>query len=67
MSTTPAARLARLKVGYPAWSISRVDGPGWRGFTAHREGWPRVNRTTVDGLEAALAGLDAAKAEDDAR
>ena len=36
MSRTPAAQLARLKVGFPDWSIRRVQPGKGAGFTAHR-------------------------------
>ena len=52
MSTTPAAVLARLKVTYQSWQISRTAD----GFTAVERGTGRrITADTVAQLETALA------------
>jgi hypothetical protein len=52
MSTTPAAVLARLKVTYQGWQISRTAD----GFTAVERGTGRtIAATTVTELETTLA------------
>jgi hypothetical protein len=52
VSTTPAAVLARLKVTYQGWRISRTGD----GFTAvERSTGRRITAGTVTELETALA------------
>jgi hypothetical protein len=52
VSTTPAAQLARLKVTYQLWSITRTAD----GFTAvERETGRTITADTVGQLETALA------------
>jgi hypothetical protein len=55
VSRTPAAELARLKVTYQGWRISRATGGS--GFTAEpRDGrLPGISAPTVPELETALA------------
>ena len=51
MSATPAAQLARLKLAYPGYQISR----GLAGFVAvHRQSGERIGRPTVPELWHAL-------------
>ena len=58
MSRTPAAQLARLKVGFPDWSIRRVQPGNGAGFTAHRRledgGWQLLYAPTLAELEHEL-------------
>jgi hypothetical protein len=52
VSTTPAAQLARLKVTYQGWQLSRTA----EGFTAVERGTGRkITADTVAELETALA------------
>jgi hypothetical protein len=54
LSTTPAAHLARLKVTYQLWMITRATGGG---FTAERRDGERhrsIYAPTLAELEAAL-------------
>jgi hypothetical protein len=52
MGTTPAARLARLKVRFPFWSIRKIDDR-YRAVRMGRGG-RLIWATSVDELEAEL-------------
>jgi len=53
MSRQPAEHLAWIKRVNPLWSIRHVsEGYGW---TAHRDGYPRVWAGTLESLERQLA------------
>ncbi len=58
MSTSPAAGLARLRVTFPRWSITRADLPLWQGYVARR-GEPGSRHELVL-AEKTLASLELA-------
>ena len=61
---TPAAHLARLKVQHPEWTIRLIEPGKGTGYTAQRRdsrgGLSSIYAPDVAGLEAALAGAEAA-------
>jgi hypothetical protein len=59
MSATPAAQLARLKLGHPGWVIERLDS-GW--FVARR-GAEEIVVPTLAELELRLNKLRKGAAE----
>jgi len=56
VSRTPAARLARLKVEHPAWTIraTAAENPDEPAFTAVGPG-ESIHARTLDELEASLS------------
>ena len=55
MSATYAAELARLKVTYPLWTITRASGPDWHGgLYATRPGFSRVTAVSPGVLAGKL-------------
>jgi hypothetical protein len=49
-----AAELSRLRSAFPRWTIGWIPGPDFAGYTASRQGFPRICSPTAPMLAARI-------------